>query len=432
MHVFPVTNLISNASSNFTLTLPANSLSILRLETGGLNSYTNLMLQIPSPINSGQSVASTVLGQASDSWVDLTANANHAIRWSSANTNVAVVDINGNVAGVGPGTAIIIATYASLGLMASQAVQVSYVPIMLAHRYSFATGTANDLVSSANGTLAGNATISGGQLVLPNASSAAPATDYLELPPGILFNPFDGPGTNANDSAVSVEAWATIKPGQYTWANLFDFGNRDANGQSEYDIHLCVHSPDSSTIAGISDSDNANIDYQYLDLGSGSSLDGSTNVHIAAVFDPPGGYVAIYLNGALAGANDSVTIPMSGVQAIRNIIGADNWPDPGMQGSIAEFRIYSGALSAAQIAATDALGPNQLLSTATPKLGAAISGSDLTLTWPLANAGYDLQVSTNLAANSWVTVPAAPRVAGGQWQVIVPKSGHAQFFRLTQ
>ncbi len=331
-YVYPVTNSILNASSNFTFTLPANSLSILRLNTGGINSYTNLLLQCASPINSGQLVASTVLGQASGNWVNLTANTNHAITWSSANTNVAVVDIFGNVAGVGPGATSIIATYASLGLVATQAVQVFYVPVTLVHRYSFTTGTANDLVGNANGTLAGNATITGGLLLLPNTTSANPATDYLELPPGILLNPLDGPGTNNNDSAVSVEAWASIKPGQYTWANLFDFGSRDANGQSEYDIHVCVHSSDDSTIAGISDSDNANADYQYIDLGSGTSLDGATNMHIAAVFDPPGRYVAIYLNGVLAGANYSVTIPMSGVQATRNIIGADNWPEPGNAG----------------------------------------------------------------------------------------------------
>ena len=98
----------------------------------------------------------------------------------------------------------------------------------------------NDSVGGTNGTLHGNATISGGQLVLPNTTSVAPATDYLQLPAGILTNnPAYGIGTNDNDPAVTVEAWATIKAGQYTWANLFDFGNRDASGQSEYK-HSCV------------------------------------------------------------------------------------------------------------------------------------------------------------------------------------------------
>ncbi len=431
-HVFPVTNSIATAGTNFTLILPANSLSILRLNASGINTYTSLMLQCPSPINSGQLAASTVWGRLSGNWINLTANANYAITWSSADTNIAVVDVYGNVVGAGPGTTSIIATYASLGLSATQSVQVIYVPTTLVHRYSFKNGTANDSVGSANGTLAGNATISGGQLVLPNTTSAAPATDYLQLPAGILTNAGNGAGANNIDPAVTVEAWATISPNQYTWANLFDFGNQDASGYSEYDIHVCVHSVDNATIAGISDSDNANVDYQYIDLGSGSSLDGSTNVHITAVYDPPAGYVAIYLNGVLAGADDYVTIPMSGVEDVRNIIGADNWPDPGMQGAIDEFRIYNGALQADEIAATQALGPNQLLSTASPTLGVTISGANLTLSWPLASAGYTLQWETNLAASLWTNGLPAPQIIGGQWEVTVPVSGPTLYYRLAR
>jgi alpha-L-arabinofuranosidase len=431
-HVLPVTNFISNAGTNFTLTFPANSLSILRLNASGINTYTNLMLQCPSPITSGQLVASTVWGQMSGNWINLTTNANHAITWSSANTNIAVVDVDGNVVGVGSGTTSIIATYASLSLSAMQSVQISYVPTVLMHRYHFANGNANDSVGTANGTLVGAAKITGGQLVIPNTTSAAPATDYLQLPAGILTNAVNGIGANHMDAAVTVEAWVTIYPNQYTWANLFDFGNRDASGQSEYDIHVSVHSGDDSTIAGISDSDNANVDYQYIDLGSGSSLDGSTNVHITAVYDPPADYVAIYLNGVLAGADDYVTIPMSGVEDVRNIIGADNWPDPGMQGTIGEFRIYNGALQADEIAATQALGPNQLLSATSPTLGAAISGANLTLSWPLASAGFALQWETNLAASHWTNGLPAPQIVGGQWQVNVTVSGPTLYYRLAR
>jgi hypothetical protein len=247
------------------------------------------------------------------------------------------------------------------------------------------------------------------------------------LPAGILTNSVNG--TN-NDPAVTVEAWATIQAGQYTWANLFDFGNQDASGQSEYDIHVCVHASDNSTIAGISDSDNANVDYQFIDLDPGSSLDGSTNVHITTVFNPPAGYMAIYLNGVLAGADYNVTIPMSGVQAVRNIIGADNWPDPGMQGTIDEFRIYNGALTANEIAATQVLGPNQLLSAASPAISASASGGSLTLSWPVASAGYTVLTTTNLAVGNWIAAVVTPQIVGSQWQVVLPITGNAQFYRL--
>jgi len=426
-YIFPVTNSIANAGTNFTLTLPANSLSILRLNASGLDSCTNLLLQFNSPIAIGQQVAATVSGQESGNWINLTTNANHAIIYTSADTSVAVVDGQGNITGLSQGTTSIMATYASLGLSATRSVQVVYAPTILVHRYSFNDGTANDSVGSANGALHGNATVSGGQLVLPNTTSVAPATDYLQLPAGILTNSVNG--TN-NAPAVTVEAWATVKGGQYTWANLFDFGNRDAGGLSEYDTHVCVHANDNSTIAGISDSDNANVDYQFVDLDPGSSLDGSTNVHITAVFNPPAGYVAIYLNGVLAGADDNVTIPMSGVQAERNIIGADNWPDPGMQGSIDEFRIYNGALTADEIAATQVLGPNQLLSSASPAVTASASGGSLTLSWPVASAGYAVLTTTNLAAGNWMDAMLIPQIVGNQWQVILPITGNTRFYRL--
>ena len=141
-------------------------------------------------------VASTVLGQESGNWINLTTNANHAITYTSANTNIAVVDATATLPAWVRGRRSIIATYASLGLSATQSVQVVYVPTTLVHRYSFNDGTANDSVGSANGTLVGNATISGGQLVLPNTTSAAPATDYLQLPAGILTNSLYGNGTN--------------------------------------------------------------------------------------------------------------------------------------------------------------------------------------------------------------------------------------------
>ena len=149
--MFPVTNSIVNAGTNFTLTLPANSLSILRLGASGINSCTNLSFQFASPIYSGQLVASTVLGQQSGSWINLTTNANHALTYSSANTNVATVDINGNVTGIGSGTTGIIATYASLGLSATQTVQVIYLPTTLVHRYSFSETSGTNVADSVGG-----------------------------------------------------------------------------------------------------------------------------------------------------------------------------------------------------------------------------------------------------------------------------------------
>ena len=236
-------------------------------------------------------------------------------------------------------------------------------------------------------------------------------------------------GIVTNDLAVTIEAWATISSSQYTWANLFDFGTQNGSGQAAYDIHVCVHSSSGSTITGISDSDNANAHYQPLDLGPGTSLDGNTNIHIVTVYNPPAGYESLYLNGVLAGFSN-ITISMSGVRDVRNLIGADNWPDAGLKGSVDEFRIYNGVLHADEIAATQALGADTLLSASQPVISYSVAGGNITLTWPVASAGFTLQSRTNAGTGAWSSVFPLPQIVRSQWQVTVPMTGTAQYFQL--
>ena len=80
---------------------------------------------------------------------------------------------------------------------------------VLQHEYSFYNTTngapsAVDLVGTNNGTLVGDANISGGQLVLDG-------TAYVSLQPGII----------TNDAAVTVEAWGDYAAlgVQGGWAN---------------------------------------------------------------------------------------------------------------------------------------------------------------------------------------------------------------------
>ena len=411
-YVSPVTNLIANAGTNFTLTLPANSLSILRLTASGINACTNLLLQFASPINSGQLVASTVLGQQSGNWVNLTTNASYAITYASANTNIAIVDINGNVTGVGSGTTSIIATYASLGLSATQAVQVIYVPTTLVHRYRFnetsGTTVADAIGGSAwNGTLPLGGTFGGGQLALAAASS-----QYVQLPAGIL----------SNYAAVTIEAWATF-PDQIP-NNAFFFGFGSTNGSLGVNYIFCA--PQSGRIAitsgNYTSEQNAygNFDFSF-----------HTNLHVTAVFNPPAGYVALYTNGVLAAINNSVTTPFSSVNDVYSYLGRSLYSaDPYADFTLDEFRIYNGGLSGSEIAATDALGPDQLLSAANPVISAAAGGGGLTLSWPAASAGYLVMTTTNLAAGNWTAASVTPQIAGSQWQVFLPIAGNQQFYQL--
>jgi hypothetical protein len=144
----------------------------------------------------------------------------------------------------------------------------------------------------------------------------------------------------------------------------------------------------------------------------------------------------LYVDGVPVGTNSAMTLnPLSLGSTGNNYIGKSQWPDPYLNGGIDEFRIYSVALSSAEIAATVALGPNQLLSTNRPQMSLALAGTNLTVSWPLANAGFTVQWRTNLALGDWLNVTSpAPQIVGSQWQAAVPLSGNAQsvFYRLSK
>ncbi len=410
-YVFPTTNTLANVSSNLTLTLPANSLSILRLNATGLNSYTALQLQLPATLNRGQLASATVYGLLTGNWSNLTANASHALTFTSANTNLALVDSAGNITAVGSGTVAISVSYPSLSLTVTQTVQVVAAPVAVVHRYSFTETSGLILADSVggsawNGTLPNGGTLGGGQLAL-----AAAAKQYFQLPPGIL----------SNYATVTIDAWATF-PDQLP-ANCFLFGFGTYSGAVGYNYIFCA--PQSGRIAitpaNYAGEQNA---YGHADFSF------HTNFHITAVFNPPGGWLALYTNGALAGINNAVTASFTSVSNLYSWIGRSLYsPDPYPDFSLDEFRIYNGALSATEIAATQALGPGQLLSTASPVMSATLTSNRLTLAWPLANAGFTLLTSTNLASGNWTLAPVA-QIVGNQWQVTLPLANTRQFFQL--
>jgi hypothetical protein len=142
----------------------------------------------------------------------------------------------------------------------------------------------------------------------------------------------------------------------------------------------------------------------------------------------------LYLNGVAVGTNAGIILrPATLGVTTNNYLGRSQWSDPYMNGLLDEFRIYSVALSASEIAATYALGPSQVLSTNRPTFSLAAAASNLTLTWPLASAGFILQSRTNLALGNWVNVTApVPQIAGGQWRVALPVAPNTAptFYRL--
>lgn len=283
----------------------------------------------------------------------------------------------------------------------------------LVHRYSFNETSGTSIADSMggpiwNGTLPNSGVFSSGQLTLVSTSS-----QYVNLPAGIVNSL----------SNFTIVAWVKLNA-TANWNRIFDFGSgtttnmfltpqNGGNSQVRFAI----------TTSGGGGEQQINCNTTMTTAGwyqVAVTLNGNTGI--------------LYLNGLPVGTNNAMTLrPSSLGNTANNYLGRSQYPDPYLDGVIDEFRIYNVGLSAAEIAATAALGAAQLLSTNNPPLSLAVSGANLKFSWPLASAGYTLQSRTNLSLGNWANVTSpAPQIVGDLWQVTLPPPANAAstFYRL--
>jgi len=387
--------------------------------------------------------------------------------YTSSDPNVVRVDAHGVATAIAPGSATISATVGAFTSGNTVTINVSDNPPTLAHRYTFngASGTTvADSVGGANfaATLVGGANLGGGKVTLDGS------TGYVQLPVGIL----------GSLDEVTIEAWASFGtqtqpatgiPG----ASLFSFGYTDLSGDinngygGDYiDVELDRGgTPGTQLDFGQGIGGNALpsiIEAGERDAVGTGALDGQNNVQVVAVLHPYAGYQSLYTNGVLAATvtmfnnmSDPVAFAAStynggsilnytlGAQAIfdgatnateNSYIGNSLYTNaPTLKGTVSEFRIYSSALSAAQVQADFALGPAAVVgSNRNVSLAATVSGSNLTLTWPTSSAFVNLVSSPTLGSGAvWTSVAnGGMTVVGGNYEVTIPTSGTAQFFAL--
>jgi glucuronoarabinoxylan endo-1,4-beta-xylanase len=285
----------------------------------------------------------------------------------------------------------------------------------LTHRYSFSetngAWTADSIGGPAwSGALPNGGTFSSGQLTLSSNSQ-----QYVALPAGII----------GNYSNFTIEAWVKLNS-TASWTRIFDFGS-----DTTTNMYL---TPQNGS--------NGRLRFAITTSGSGGEqqINGGSGVatgawcHVAVALGGKTG--VLYLNGVPVGTNGAITLkPSSLGNTANNYIGRSQYPDPYLNGVLDEFRIYSVALSAAELAATYALGKEQLLSTNSPELEVAAGGAGLILSWPLASAGFTPQYRTNLVFGSWQKVSSpAPSIVGTRWMLTNALSGSsgAMFYRLTK
>ncbi|MGC6467863.1 MAG: LamG-like jellyroll fold domain-containing protein [Akkermansiaceae bacterium] len=205
----------------------------------------------------------------------------------------------------------------------------------LAHRWSFDTDPA-DSVGGNTGILNDGATINDGQLQLTGLGSSTTANRMS------FTNPVDI-GGNFGASGVTIESWYT-DTGTGTWGKLFQFGNNVAGQELAY-----THTRGNGQQSGI-DRDGA----QLL----GEQVTQNEEHHLVITVSPDGNLNA-WVDGEQK-LTDIDTNDLSNVNTTFEAIGATSWGDPGMTGSVNEFRIWSGELISSDVVANGAAGPDEV------------------------------------------------------------------------
>ncbi|RYD26123.1 MAG: LamG domain-containing protein, partial [Verrucomicrobiaceae bacterium] len=242
-------------------------------------------------------------------------------------------------------------TQSSRRLISSCIAGLALVPSLgsaaLVHRYDFETN-ANDSVGSANGTLHGSATITGGGL--NSGGSGISGT----LNGGVVQNGAQLPASAVAglNGSFTIEAWIKAPyGGGYTTAFSFSDGTT-----SNYILGTPArgNSPFASTVAMIGAGGSAT-ELQ----ASGRYADNDQLIHMLATYD--GTTLTYYQNSStdLDGFNTtntlsaSITNPGFNLSSLTQIgvNGGAPWPDPSMNGTVFDFRIHDASVDAAQAAA---------------------------------------------------------------------------------
>lgn len=239
------------------------------------------------------------------------------------------------------------------------------------NRWSFDIDT-TDSVGGNTGVLT-DATVDKGQLVLTGIG-VGPNGNRMTFTNPIGIGPNFG---GMDDEGVTLETWYT-DTGTGTWGKLFQFGRDEAGFEVGFTHARGGALPES----GI-DRDGAK--------GFGELVAPNEEHHLVITVSVDGNMNA-WVDGEKKVTN-SDTNDLSNVGTEFEALGATSWGDPGMTGTINEFRIWSGNLTDFEVSQNLASGPD-LIPTAEDT-----DGDGLDDAWELAQTGVtELTQLTGLVA----------------------------------
>lgn len=207
----------------------------------------------------------------------------------------------------------------------------------LSHRYSF-NGDTTDSAGGNSGILLNGATVTATSLTLSGGPGAGAGVQNMG------FSAAVGIGSNYGASGVTVETWYTDN-GSSNWAKLFTFGSAVAGQEFAF-------------TNARADTGNAAPDRNgATTFGFRPSL---VDEHHLVISVAAGGNMNAWVDGTQVLTNIG-TNPLSNVTSSTESIGATAWNDPGHNGTVNEFRIWSGELTNAEVQQNLLLGPNSLV-----------------------------------------------------------------------
>lgn len=223
----------------------------------------------------------------------------------------------------------------------------------LIHRYSFdgSGSLALDSKGAAHGQLVGVQLDGSGSLPLAGERSG----QYVNLPNGIV---------SGLDNAT-FEAWLTWQGGG-PWQRIFDFGSSNAGEDTAGSTGIrYLFLTTASTTDGLRDLPPAlRVAYSQNGVADEDICQGTEAfpigmpTHVAVVIDHDQRLMVLYQAGQLV-AQCSLTRRLSAIDDVNDWLGHSNFAaDADLGASYDEFRVYSAALSAEQIADSFAAGPD--------------------------------------------------------------------------
>jgi len=221
----------------------------------------------------------------------------------------------------------------------------------LVHRFAFdGTGTVvRDSLAAATGSVVGSDLTGSGAVTLAGRMEG----QYVDLPNGLV----------SGLESVTLETWLTWYGGP-EWQRIFDFGDdqtgvEGAQGSGSTYLFLTPRiTDDGGRLVRVAYQRTA---YPEVQLDATRTLPAGTLTHVAVTFDGATSTFALYLDGGLENSMVVSNVPMqlSAINDINDWMGRSQYAaDPDLGATIEEFRIYSVALSAAQIRTSFSAGPN--------------------------------------------------------------------------